>query len=254
MTAADGDGIVATDSLFAERLKKVAVAWAVCPGLHVFVEQPLPDKGLGYDVGHTLLKLGAGKVTIAELAKEWRSVREVLGPYRGWSPTLPRADTEAGAFGFYRQLDRFFDGTTWSPPITAKPAIKPLGGTSDVQLSPKASSGHADTVSATEADPSRPATTGSAGPIELNPTTNSAPPAVPTTNAAGVQAAGSTAPDEAFIDCVRRVLAQRALPLNRDMVLTKAGLPVGGKSYGMLTWMAKHGLIRSSAIGYSAAR
>lgn len=61
----------------------------------------------------------------------------------------------------------------------------------------------------------------------------------------------TVAPDAEFIARVLQTLGQSAAPMPRDALLTAADLPVGGRSYGKLTWMADNGLVFSGSKGFS---
>lgn len=58
-------------------------------------------------------------------------------------------------------------------------------------------------------------------------------------------------PDSDFIARIRRVLEQHTQPLKRDALLTEADLPVGGRSYGKLSWMADHSCVFSGPKGFA---
>ncbi len=61
----------------------------------------------------------------------------------------------------------------------------------------------------------------------------------------------SDPPDAVFITRVRQVLERSAVPIPREELLTAADLPVGGRSYGKLTWMADNGLVFSGPKGFA---
>lgn len=87
--------------------------WATFPGIAVLDERPAPDIGLGYDEGRRIFKMACDGASVKAIARELRKSREALGQPAG---DFDHGDTELGLWGFFRQLDRYFDGHSWSPP------------------------------------------------------------------------------------------------------------------------------------------
>lgn len=79
----------------------------------------LPDNGLGIDAGFHLLQLARKGKSVESISKTLAQLRKTLGPWKDISPypNIKCADSELGIASFFRQLQRYFDGESWSPPL-----------------------------------------------------------------------------------------------------------------------------------------
>ena len=116
------DRILVDTGLWATWIHEASRAFDRCPGLGILDEKPLPDEGLGIEAGRRILDLAASGASLEEVVELLRNAREALGPWqsdRGASP-LAEADTELGIWMFFRQLHRYWTGSSWEPPLIRK--------------------------------------------------------------------------------------------------------------------------------------
>jgi hypothetical protein len=113
------DQILIDSPTWAVWIVAAAQAFAICPGFEILEQRPLPDVGAGIEAGKHVFQL-AREASVEQVAAAIDNLRARLG-----RPTdeLAAADTESetGLLAYFRQLDRFWDGVAWSPPLPAPP-------------------------------------------------------------------------------------------------------------------------------------
>jgi hypothetical protein len=90
-----------------------ATCFKAYPGIQALVQRPLPDSGAGFEAGKRIFGRACAGACVDEIAEEIDRARKMLGPPKG---DFNHADSELGLWGFFLQLERFFDGESWSPP------------------------------------------------------------------------------------------------------------------------------------------
>jgi len=136
------DVITIGSTEWASRIVSLAQAWRTYPGFTVLRKRPIPDRGLGIRAALRIFNQAAkGGRSATDIARDIDTIRASLGPWRDADEGPCQSDTEVGLWIFFRQLDRFFDGDSWSPPprqrstaprdaIAAPAAVVELPGTS----------------------------------------------------------------------------------------------------------------------------
>lgn len=91
-------------------------------------DRPVPVEGLGFKVGLVVFTFAQTANRPAAVVKMLARYRKQLGSYDGPDTGVRPADTELGIAGFLRQLDRYFEGSRWSPPpawVAERPSSGP---------------------------------------------------------------------------------------------------------------------------------
>ena len=240
------DGRIAASSEFiAETLLALARAAIRFPGLKYVDDRYYPTHGLGHIAGLQLWNLAAQQPSPPVMLQEVSEARSALMPTPGM-PRPTKVDTESGMLEVFRRFDGL--GTEVMRDIELKAfreAMRPSTPPAAPTLAP-ATDAAANAPASGEPEAPMPALASPAGPTPGMPDLGTVPAVSSDSDA--------DQPDEQFIAAVLSVLKGRAVPTTRDPLLTAADLPVGGRSYGKLSWMADQGLIRSGAKGYLPAK
>lgn len=107
---------------WAELIVDAAKKWLRCPG-NVSLNGPPFQRdqiGLGTEAGLQIWSLALGGATTEAVADQVDRARQTLGRREGEEPA---SDSELGLWTFFKQLNRYFDGIGWNPPV-----IRSTGG------------------------------------------------------------------------------------------------------------------------------
>ena len=102
---------------WAARVKKLGDVWSRFPGADSHNRAALPDVGIGIEAGYRILDRACQSVSVDLLAEEILKTRMVLSGGDLSSSDVNPMDYETGIWVFFRQLDRYYDGANWVPPL-----------------------------------------------------------------------------------------------------------------------------------------
>lgn len=101
-------------SLWAGWIVELAAAWRIFPGVKALRLRPVAGVGLGTDAGRKIFNRALAGATNSEVSRAITRAKKALG---AWTEGEGRAsESEAGVLGYFRQLDKDFDGSEWGSP------------------------------------------------------------------------------------------------------------------------------------------
>ena len=123
--------ILVDSTTWAPLIRAAARAFRRCPGLTILDVHPLPDVGCGFVAGRRVLEFASTASSAVAVAAYLDAARKALGPWTGeWRGNFPRTENcEVGIWDFFRQLHRYWTGSSWQPPVVpprARPGIQSI--------------------------------------------------------------------------------------------------------------------------------
>lgn len=116
----DENRIVIPSRTWARLIVRAACVFEILPGFVALDKHPLPDTQCGSLAGERILAIARRTRDVAKVAAEIDQARAALGQYPSEPPRGHLCDYDYGIWSFFRQLDRYFDGVSWSPPMSAR--------------------------------------------------------------------------------------------------------------------------------------